>query len=57
MALPDDDFPLVEVRLRFARAVSERRGLAPPTPFAVPRPGPAVADVALHTLTAPRDAA
>jgi DNA-binding LacI/PurR family transcriptional regulator len=38
MALPDDESPLTEVRLRFAHATTDALGLPPPTPFAVPRP-------------------
>jgi DNA-binding LacI/PurR family transcriptional regulator len=38
MALPGDDTPLTELRLRFARATTDRLGLPPLIPFAVPRP-------------------
>ncbi|MDV9168944.1 LacI family DNA-binding transcriptional regulator [Streptomyces sp. W16] len=38
MALPGDDTPLTELRLRFARATTDRLGLPPLVPFAVPRP-------------------
>ncbi|MEU9368552.1 LacI family DNA-binding transcriptional regulator [Streptomyces avermitilis] len=38
MALPDGETPLTEVRLRFAREAARTLGLAPPTPFVVPRP-------------------
>ena len=38
MALPGDDTPLTDLRLRFARATTDRLGLPPLIPFAVPRP-------------------
>ena len=38
MALPDEESPLTEVRLRFAHATTDTLGLPPPTPFVVPRP-------------------
>ncbi|XUL86562.1 LacI family DNA-binding transcriptional regulator [Streptomyces galilaeus] len=37
MALPGDDTPLTELRLSFARATTDRLGLPPLIPFAVPR--------------------
>jgi DNA-binding LacI/PurR family transcriptional regulator len=38
MALPDDDSPLSDVRLRFADETASRLELPPLTPFVVPRP-------------------
>lgn len=37
MALHSHDYPLTELRLRFARATTDRLGLPPLTPFVVPR--------------------
>jgi len=41
MVLPDDQIPLGELRVRWARETADRLGLAPLTRFVVPRPRPA----------------